>query len=25
VLEQVVNLYPQTPPAAVAAKRLETP
>ena len=25
VLEQVVNLYPSTPPAAVAAKRLETP
>ncbi len=25
VLEQVVNLYPKTEPAALAAKRLETP
>jgi tol-pal system protein YbgF len=25
VLEQVVNLYPKTEPAAIAAKRLETP
>jgi tol-pal system protein YbgF len=25
VLEQVVNLYPKTPPAVIAAKRLETP
>jgi len=25
VLEQVVNLYPKTEPATIAAKRLETP
>ena len=25
VLEQVVSLYPKTEPAALAAKRLETP
>jgi TolA-binding protein len=25
VLEQVVNLYPKSEPAALAAKRLETP
>src|SRR4029078_10374476 len=25
ILEQVVNLYPKTEPAALAAKRLETP
>ena len=25
VLEQVVNLYPKTEPAALATKRLETP